>query len=172
MRTLVTGGAGFLGSHLCERLLKDGHEVICLDNFFSGKRSNVSHLIESRNFELVRHDIVDQLHLRDPLKSVSSFRRENLRYFVRQCKGNMQDDCVVEAVKKVPVESRGSALAIYTAFIDLSMGIAGPIAGAIVSAAGYPPIFWFAAAAAALGIVLVLKLQSASSAKHDLPAAG
>jgi ATP-dependent DNA helicase RecQ len=49
----------------------------------------------------VRHDIVDQLHLRDPLKSVSSFRRENLRYFVRQCKGSMQDDCVVEAVKKV-----------------------------------------------------------------------
>jgi ATP-dependent DNA helicase RecQ len=49
----------------------------------------------------VRHDIVDQLHLRDPLKSVSSFRRENLRYFVRQCKGTMQDDCVVEAVKKV-----------------------------------------------------------------------
>jgi len=49
----------------------------------------------------VRHDIVDQLHLRDPLKSVSSFRRENLRYFVRQCKGSMQDDCVAEAVKKV-----------------------------------------------------------------------
>ncbi len=49
----------------------------------------------------VRHDIVDQLHLRDPLKSVSSFRRENLRYFVRQCTGNMQDACVVEAVKKV-----------------------------------------------------------------------
>ena len=49
----------------------------------------------------VRHDIVNQLHLRDPLKSVSSFRRENLRYFVRQCKGSMQDDCVAEAVKKV-----------------------------------------------------------------------
>jgi len=49
----------------------------------------------------VRHDIVDQLHLRDPLKSVSSFRRENLRYFVRECKGSMQDDCVVQAVKKV-----------------------------------------------------------------------
>src|ERR1700730_10372794 len=49
----------------------------------------------------VRHDIVDQLHLRNPLKSVSSFRRENLRYFVRQCKGTMQDDCVVAAVKKV-----------------------------------------------------------------------
>ena len=63
MRTLVTGGAGFLGSHLCERLLKDGHEVICLDNFFSGKRGNVSHLIDSRNFELVRHDIVEPILL-------------------------------------------------------------------------------------------------------------
>jgi UDP-glucuronate decarboxylase len=63
VRTLVTGGAGFLGSHLCERLLKDGHEVICLDNFFSGKRGNVSHLIDSRNFELVRHDIVEPILL-------------------------------------------------------------------------------------------------------------
>ena len=63
MRTLVTGGAGFLGSHLCERLLKDGHEVICLDNFFSGTRANVSHLIENRNFELVRHDIVEPILL-------------------------------------------------------------------------------------------------------------
>ena len=69
----------------------------------------------------------------------------------------------VEAVKKVPVESRGSALAIYTAFIDLSMGIAGPIAGAIVSAAGYPPIFLFAAAATILGIGLLFKLQLSSS---------
>ncbi len=63
MRALVTGGAGFLGSHLCERLLKDGHEVICLDNFFSGKRQNVGHLIGSKNFELVRHDVVEPILL-------------------------------------------------------------------------------------------------------------
>ena len=63
MRALVTGGAGFLGSHLCERLLHDGHEVICLDNFFSGKRSNVQHLREHRDFELVRHDIVEPILL-------------------------------------------------------------------------------------------------------------
>jgi UDP-glucuronate decarboxylase len=63
MRTLVTGGAGFLGSHLCERLLHDGHEVLCLDNFFSGKRSNISHLIGMRDFELIRHDIVEPILL-------------------------------------------------------------------------------------------------------------
>ena len=63
MRTLVTGGAGFLGSHLCERLLKEGQEVICLDNFFSGKRRNVAHLIGNPNFELLRHDVVEPVLL-------------------------------------------------------------------------------------------------------------
>ena len=63
MRALVTGGAGFLGSHLCERLLNDGHEVICLDNFFSGKRANIMHLLDNRNFEFIRHDVVEPILL-------------------------------------------------------------------------------------------------------------
>ncbi len=56
-RILVTGGAGFLGSHLCERLVAQGHDVICLDNFFTSQKSNVAHLLDRPNFELVRHDI-------------------------------------------------------------------------------------------------------------------
>jgi UDP-glucuronate decarboxylase len=56
-RVLVTGGAGFLGSHLCERLLADGHEVLCVDNFFTGHRRNVEHLLDNRHFELLRHDV-------------------------------------------------------------------------------------------------------------------
>ena len=59
LRILVTGGAGFLGSHLCDRLLKDGHEVICLDNFFTGRKSNIAHLHGRPDFELVRHDVID-----------------------------------------------------------------------------------------------------------------
>jgi len=59
MRILVTGGAGFLGSHLCERLLEQGHEVICLDNFFTGRKANVTHLMGFHSFEVVRHDVVD-----------------------------------------------------------------------------------------------------------------
>ena len=59
MRTLVTGGAGFLGSHLCDRLLKDGHEVICIDNLFTGRKSNIGHLLTNPRFEFVRHDVID-----------------------------------------------------------------------------------------------------------------
>jgi len=60
-RILVTGGSGFLGSHLCERLLSDGHEVVCLDNFFTGTRVNVEHLLDNHRFELMRHDVTDPL---------------------------------------------------------------------------------------------------------------
>jgi UDP-glucuronate decarboxylase len=59
MRILITGGAGFLGSHLSERLLKEGHEVICMDNFFTGRKRNILHLLDNPNFELVRHDVID-----------------------------------------------------------------------------------------------------------------
>ena len=59
MRSLVTGGAGFLGSHLCERLLKDGHEVVALDNLFTGRKLNIAHLMGHANFEFVRHDVID-----------------------------------------------------------------------------------------------------------------
>ncbi|WP_113409598.1 UDP-glucuronic acid decarboxylase family protein [Hyphomicrobiales bacterium] len=62
-RILVTGGAGFLGSFLCERLLQEKHEVICVDNFFTGRKSNVSHLLDNRSFEIVRHDITFPLYV-------------------------------------------------------------------------------------------------------------
>ena len=61
MRILVTGGAGFIGSHLCERLLEDGNEVICLDNFFTGRKANISHLLDNKAFELVRHDVTEPI---------------------------------------------------------------------------------------------------------------
>ncbi len=68
-RILVTGGAGFLGSHLCERLVAQGHDVICLDNYFTGRKKNVEHLMDCHNFELMRHDVtfpvfveVDQIY--------------------------------------------------------------------------------------------------------------
>ena len=54
---LVTGGAGFIGSHLCERLLKDGNNVICMDNYFTGLKQNIVHLLDNPYFELVRHDV-------------------------------------------------------------------------------------------------------------------
>ena len=59
MKILITGGAGFLGSHLCDRLISEGDEVICLDNFFTGSKQNIVHLLDNPNFELMRHDVVD-----------------------------------------------------------------------------------------------------------------
>ena len=62
-RTLITGGAGFLGSHLCERLLANGHDVICLDNFFTGTKDNIAHLLDNPHFELMRHDVTFPLYV-------------------------------------------------------------------------------------------------------------
>ena len=62
-RVLVTGGAGFLGSHLCERLLKEGNHVICLDNYFTGQKQNIFHLMNNRRFEVIRHDLVNPIFL-------------------------------------------------------------------------------------------------------------
>ena len=62
-RILVTGGAGFLGSHLCEKLLAAGHEVLCVDNYFTGRRQNISHLLDNKSFELMRHDVTWPLYV-------------------------------------------------------------------------------------------------------------
>jgi UDP-glucuronate decarboxylase len=62
-RVLVTGGAGFLGSHLCERLIADGHDVLCVDNFYTGRRANIAHLLDHANFEVLRHDITFPLYV-------------------------------------------------------------------------------------------------------------
>ena len=79
-RVLVTGGAGFIGSHLCDRLLQAGHEVLCIDNFYSSTKSNVEHLLRHPRFELIRHDVtfplyveVDEIyHLAQPRQCITS----------------------------------------------------------------------------------------------------
>ena len=62
-RILITGGAGFLGSHLCEKVLAGGHEVLCVDNFFTGRRLNVAPLMDNPRFELMRHDVTFPLYV-------------------------------------------------------------------------------------------------------------
>jgi len=96
-RVLVTGGAGFVGSHLCERLLDAGHEVICLDNFFTGRRRNVAHLLDHHRFELERHDVqdrftmeVDQIfHLACPASPVH-YQRNPVRTIRTAVEGTMR----------------------------------------------------------------------------------
>jgi UDP-glucuronate decarboxylase len=95
-RILVTGGAGFLGSHLCDRLIEDGHEVICLDNFFTGSRLNVAHLFGHPRFELLRHDVehpltmeIDQIyHLACPASPVD-YQRNPVRTIRTAVMGTM-----------------------------------------------------------------------------------
>ena len=62
-RILVTGGAGFIGSHLCKRLVDEGNDVICLDNFFTGSKGNIEGLLDYHNFELIRHDVTEPILL-------------------------------------------------------------------------------------------------------------
>jgi dTDP-glucose 4,6-dehydratase len=73
MRTLITGGAGFVGSHLCERFLADGHEVLCVDNFITGSAVNVEHLRASDRFTFIRHDISHPLEIEGPLDNILHF---------------------------------------------------------------------------------------------------
>jgi dTDP-glucose 4,6-dehydratase len=73
MRVVVTGGAGFLGSHLCERFVRDGHEVVCLDNFLTGSPGNVSHLAQEPNFQLVRADVTNFVHVSGAVDAVLHF---------------------------------------------------------------------------------------------------
>ncbi|MFN8189638.1 MAG: UDP-glucuronic acid decarboxylase family protein [Nocardioidaceae bacterium] len=73
MRVVVTGGAGFLGSHLCERFVRDGHEVVCLDNFLTGSPANVAHLAQEDNFRLIRTDVTDYVHVVGDVDAVLHF---------------------------------------------------------------------------------------------------
>ena len=73
MRTLVTGGAGFLGSHLCDRLIKEGHEVICMDNLITGDTDNIAHLSGNKNFRFIKYDVTEYIFIDGPLDNILHF---------------------------------------------------------------------------------------------------
>ena len=73
MRTLVTGGSGFLGSHLCDRLVKEGHEVMCIDNLCTGSVNNIAHLMGNPRFHFIKHDVTDYIFVKEPLDNVVHF---------------------------------------------------------------------------------------------------
>jgi dTDP-glucose 4,6-dehydratase len=73
MRTLVTGGAGFLGSHLCDKLIKEGHEVICMDNLSTGDMDNISHLTGNDKFHFIKHNVTEYVHVNGPLDNILHF---------------------------------------------------------------------------------------------------
>lgn len=73
MRTLITGGAGFLGSHLCDRLIKEGHEVICMDNLSTGSINNISHLAGNHQFTFIKHNVTEYIYLAGPLDNILHF---------------------------------------------------------------------------------------------------
>ena len=81
-RILITGGAGFIGSHLCERLVNEGNDVICLDNFFTGSKDNIRHLIGNSRFELVRHDITKEFYAEAKNGSDPDYGSKNERYVI------------------------------------------------------------------------------------------
>ena len=73
MRTLITGGAGFLGSHLCDRLVQEGHEVICMDNLITGNMDNIAHLIGNKNFKFIHHDVTEYIYIEGTLDNILHF---------------------------------------------------------------------------------------------------
>ena len=73
MRTLITGGAGFLGSHLCDRLIKEGHDVICMDNLITGSMDNIAHLIGNRSFKFIHHDVTEYIYVEGELDNILHF---------------------------------------------------------------------------------------------------